>query len=123
MKLFQNAILLAASALPLCAQASPYDVRIERAAGDELKINLRYGEAGAPFLGVIIAATKDTMMEIPGLPPLLAFEAIVASAVAVDDATFRFGVVKLPFDVHIQGVTLTEQWIGSSEVLKLPAAQ
>lgn len=123
MKLFQNAILLAATALPLCAQASPYDVRLERAAGEELKLNLRNGEAGSPFIGVIIAATKDTMMEFPGFPPLLAFEAIVASAVSVDDATFHFGVVKLPYDVYLQGVTLTEQWIGSSEVLKLPAAQ
>ena len=123
MKLFQNALLLAASALPLCAQASPYDVRMERAAGDDLKISLRSGEAGAPFLGVILAATKDTMMEIPGLPPLLAFEAIVASAVSVGDATFQFGVVKLPYDVFLQGVTLTENWVGASEVFTLPAAR
>jgi len=123
MKLFQNALLLAASALPLCAQASPYDVRMERAAGDELKISLRNGEAGAPFIGVLIASTHDSLMEIPGLPPLLAFEAIVASAVAVDQATFQFGVVKLPYDVFLQGVTLTEKWIGASELLKLPAAQ
>lgn len=123
MKLFQNALLLAASALPLCAQASPYDVRMERAQGDELKISLRNGEAGVPFIGVLIASTKDSMMEIPGMPPLLAFEAIVASAVAVDDATFQFGVVKLPYDVYLQGVTLTEKWIGSSELLKLPAVQ
>jgi hypothetical protein len=123
MKLFQNALLLAATALPLAAQASPYDVRMERAPGDELKILLRNGEAGAPFIGVIIAATKDTMMDFPGFPPLLAFEAIVASAVAVDDVTFQFGVVKLPYDVYLQGVTLTEKWVGSSELMLLPAAQ
>lgn len=123
MKLFRDTLLLAATALPLAAQASPYDVRMERAPGDELKIALRNGEAGAPFVGVIIAATKDTLMDFPGFPPLLAFEAIVASAVAIDDATFQFGVVKLPFDVYLQGVTLTEKWVGSSELMQLPAAQ
>jgi len=57
------------------------------------------------------------------LPPLLAFEAIVATAVAIDDATFQFGVVKLPYDVYLQGVTLTENWVGASEVFTLPAAR
>jgi hypothetical protein len=123
MKLFQNALLLAASALPLCAQAAPYDVRMELIAGDELTISLRNGDVGTPFLGVILAATKDTRLEIPGLPPLLAFEAIVATAVAIDDATFQFGVVKLPYDVYLQGVTLTENWVGASEVFTLPAAR
>jgi hypothetical protein len=123
MKTLHNALLFAAMAAPICAQAAPYDVRLQREAGAELNLTLSYGQPGAPFVGVLIAATKDSLMEIPGLPPLLAFEAIVASAVAIDEAKFSFGIVKLPYEVWLQGVTLSDNGAAVSQTMSLPAVQ
>lgn len=123
MSTLRNALLFAAMTAPIFAQDATYDVRLQREDTDGLSLSLSYGHAGAPFIGVLIAATKDTMMEIPGLPPLLAFEAIVASAVAVDEAKFSFGVVKLPYEVWLQGVTISDDGIAASKLFNLPAAQ
>ena len=90
---------------------------------DHLHLKMATELRGTPFLGLVIASTEDSRMQIPGLPLLLKTDIIVASGLAEASLKFDMGPAKLPFAVFVQGIAVTDVGIGASGVLKIEPAQ
>ena len=102
-------------------QLAPFDIQLEVHRNEALKLQVAVGDRGMPFVGVMLASLSDQVIKIEGLPPLLFVDAIVASGVGIGTLTFNMGPSALPFPVFLQGVVLTDEWIGASKVHELPA--
>ena len=87
--------------------------------GKHLILKADASEADKNYLCLVLASTEDTMMEIPGLPPLLMTEIVVASGLGVGAVTFDMGPAKLPFTVFTQAVITDGARIAASNVLKV----
>ena len=90
---------------------------------DHLHLKMATELRGTPFLGLVIASTEDSRMQIPGLPLLLKTDIIVASGLAEASLKFDMGPAKLPFAVFVQGIAVTDVGIGASGVLKIEPPQ
>ncbi len=110
-----------AAAVP--QEGGQFQVYLGASRMDHLELKMATELPGVPFLGLVIASTEDSRMEIPGLPLLLKTDIIVASGLA--DATLRFdmGPAKLPFSVFVQGIAVTDFGIGASGVIKIEPAE
>ena len=90
---------------------------------DHLHLKMATELRGTPFLGLVIASTEDSRMQLPGLPLLLKTDIIVASGLAEASLKFDMGPAKLPFAVFVQGIAVTDVGIGASGVLKIEPPQ
>ena len=63
------------------------------------------------------------MMNLPGLPPLLMTDIVVASGLDVGAVTFDMGPAKLPFTVFTQAVITDGARIAASNLVKVAPAE
>lgn len=89
---------------------------------ENLQLKVEASELNTKFLCLVIASLEDTMMNLPGLPPLLMTETIVASGLDVGAFSFDMGPAKLPFTVFAQAVITDGARIAASGVLKVEPA-
>ena len=135
MNLLTNLALLSALTLPLVAQryepTNPPDTQSEPpvavdqpsdqtsdpvpAFAVDLKVDHQArlatmtSDGNVPFFGFMIAATKNSTLDIPGVGGLLVYEAIVATALCKDGVmALDLGKGGWGFDVYLQGVAISE---------------
>jgi hypothetical protein len=109
---------------PVEAVAAPqeggqFQVYLGASRMDHLELKMAVDLPGVPFLGLLIASTEDSRMEIPGLPLLLKTDIIVASGLAEALLRFDMGPARMPFPVFVQGIAVTDFGIGASGVIKI----
>jgi hypothetical protein len=135
MNLLQNVLLLSALTLPLAAQRSDAnqgpqseppvptapDVRaalnhpapaylftVELKVDQQKRLATMTSADRTPFFGFMIAATKNSQLDIPGVGGLLEYEAIVATALCKDGVmALDLGKGGWGFDVYLQGVAVS----------------
>lgn len=81
---------------------------------DVLFAKLQVTPATTPFVGVLIAALDGGTVQLPGLPPLLKAELVVATGVGVGDMVWALGPAMFGFDVFVQGIALTDTQIAAT---------
>jgi hypothetical protein len=146
MNLLQNLALLSTLTLPLSAQlpdhARPHDApavdadagsgskgdtRNEPLAAPQLAVALKVDHDARlatmssneqlPFFGFMIAATKPSTLDIPGIGGLLEFEAIVATALCKDGVmVLDLGKGGWGFDIYLQGAAMSEYGVALTSI-------
>lgn len=81
---------------------------------DDLYAKLQVTPATTLFVGVLIAALDGGTVQLPGLPPLLKADLVVATGVDVGGMVFELGPAMFGFDVFVQGIALTETQIAAT---------
>jgi hypothetical protein len=89
---------------------------------EHLILKAEASELDKKILCLVIASLDDTMVYLPGLPPLLMTDIVVASGLDVGAVTFDMGPAKLPFTVYTQAVITDGTRIASSNLVKVEAA-
>ena len=98
-------------------------VRFSGYRGETLILKAEASEADKKILCLVIASLEDTMMNLPGLPPLLMTDIVVASGLDVGAVTFDMGPAKLPFTVFTQAVITDGARIAASNLVKVAPAE
>ena len=102
---------------------APLGVQFWGVRDEHLLLKAEASEMDTKFLCLVLASVEDTMMNIPGLPPLLMTDAIVATGLEVGAFAFDMGPAKLPFTVFAQAVITDGARIAASGVLKIDPPQ
>ncbi len=98
-----------------------YEASLELVRDDRLLAKVETADAGRKFLAILIADVDDGMVSIPGLGTLLETEIVLGSMLGVGALHFDFGRAKLPFDVFLQGIAVSERDVAFTSVEKLAA--
>ncbi|MGE3174650.1 MAG: hypothetical protein AB7O97_18605 [Planctomycetota bacterium] len=96
--------------------AEPEPVALALRVHDDGHVHAKLDLGQGRFFAILLASTDDRMVQLPGLPMLLASKMVVATALADRGVTFDLGAPQLQHDVFLQGIALLPQGVVSSPV-------
>jgi hypothetical protein len=108
MNMLLKLAVLSSMSLPLAAQAST-QFSVELQVDHDARLATMTSDEQRPFFGFMVAATKDTMLDVGGFGGLLVYEAVVATALCMNGVmVLDLGPGGWGFDVYLQGAAISE---------------